>query len=152
MNKEELFYSETMRRTQEQCAARQHFDTMSVTILSVGAIVLSAMVVTLPHWSCWSIVPASLLIISFCILAIYAIIGLWQREWDFQPNLSDLDSNVDSNYQNTELIKWAAHWMAQAISDNKKWLVIKAKCLRVSYIALAIQALALGILIVSIYM
>jgi len=150
MTKEELFYSETVRRAQEQYEARQHFDTMATAVLGVGGIVLSAMVATVSHWVCWSIVPASIIITSFIVLAIFTIASLRIRTWQFQPSLSNLETNIRSDeYGNNTMLMWSAKWMADAISNNKEWLTYKANCLRRSYVCLAIEILAIGVLVLS---
>jgi len=150
MNKEGLFYSETVRRTQEQYDSRQHFDTMATAVLSVGGIVLSTMVVTVSHWSNWSIIPASLAIIAFFILSFSMVRSLWISEWDFHPPLQLLSTNVKSSkYTDNELIQGASDLMIEAITTNEKTLSRKAKWLNFGYITLAVEVLLIGWLIVS---
>ena len=150
MKKEELFYSETARRAQEQYSARQHFYTMATAVLAVGGVILSAMVATVSHWVSWSIVPASVVIISFLVLAIFIIKGLRIREWQFQPALSNLETNINSKeYDDRIMLMWSAKWMADAIENNKKWLNYKASHLKYGYICLAVEVFAIGILIFS---
>lgn len=151
MNKAELFYNETARRTQEQYSSSQHFDTMATAVLGLGGLVLSAMVVTVSHWSNWSIIPASLVMVFFLALAITAITSLWTRVWQFQPQLSHLETNVKSGkYKSETLLIWSSHWMADAVVNNERRLTYKANCLRISYITLAIEVCMLGILVVSV--
>lgn len=150
MNKEELFYSETLRRTQEQYSARQHFDTVTMALLGVGGIVLSTMVATVSHWACWSIYPAVVVISSFLALAFFTIKSLQIRKWQFQPSLAHLEANIKSGkYDDETMLIWSGEFMAKAIENNKQWLKYKANCLRASYIILAVEVLALGVLVFS---
>ncbi len=152
MTKEELFYSETVRRTQEQYTSRQHFDTMATAVLGLGGVVLSAMVVATSNWSViWAHSASLAVVIAFAILAIFTIINLWTREWQFQPSLLDLESNTNSTeYSRDKVLEWAARMMSKAITNNEKILYRKAWCLRISYTALAIEILSLGILVLSV--
>jgi len=150
MKKEELFYNEATRRAQEQYAARQHFDTMSTAILGAGGLILSAMVVTISNWVCWSIIPASIVIISFLSLAVFTIDGLRIRKWQFQPSLSNLERNIQSRkYDDDIMLMWSAKWMSDAIYNNKEWLTHKANRLKYGYICLAIEVFFMGVLILS---
>jgi hypothetical protein len=69
---------------------------------------------------------------------------LWLRNWEFQPNLSELAKNIKSlKYEDEALILWAAKWMSDAVANNKRPLRIKARCLRAAYICLSIEALSI---------
>ena len=150
MNKEELFYSEAARRTQEQYQSRQHFDTMTTAILGFGGLIASSMVITVDNWSQWSVIPAIIVLVSFLILAIATIVSLLVRTWQFQPALKSLQSNIESKeYNDSALIEWSAKYMSEAIEHNEKLLRFKTYCLRISYIILAIEVLSLGLLIWS---
>ena len=152
MNKEELFYHETTRRTQEQYASRQHFDTMSTAVLGLGSVILSAMVFTVPYWSKCSIFPASVVIGSFLILAISAVWGLMIREWKFKPKLDMLKANVEAGYEDKDIIKFTADAMSAGVGINEAKLRAKAIRLGVSYGALVLQVIALAFLILSLTM
>ncbi len=149
MTKEDLFYSETVRRTQEQYSSKQHFDTMATAVLGLGGVVLSAMVVAISaDFVQWSQSTALMVLISFSILAVFTIINLWTRVWEFQPALSDLEANTKSTkYDKDAVLLWAARMMSKAIANNEKILCRKAWYLRISYAALAVEILSLGILV-----
>lgn len=144
MNQEELYYTEVCRRTEEQYKTRQHFDTMSVAILGFAGVLLSLTPIAASTWSDYLIYPIVTMGISFIAIATSTIFGLWLRNWEFQPNLSELNEHIESmEYEDEALIFWSANWMSDAVANNKKPLRIKAICLRIAYIFLSIEALSL---------
>ncbi len=144
MTKEELFYTEVCRRADEQHKTRQHFDTMAIGVLGFAAVLLGLTPFAALDTSSHIIYPTIAIGIAFIFVSVSTILGLWLRNWEFQPNLSDLDNSVESSeYGDTEIIFWSAKWMADAIANNKKQLRIKAICLRIAYISLSFEALCL---------
>lgn len=144
MKQVELFYTEVCRRTEEQYKTRQHFDTIAVAVLSFSAFLLSFIPFAASNWTEYSIYPTIILGISFISIAIVTVYGLWLRNWEFQPNLEELNKNVESReYDDDGIALWSAKWMSDAIVNNKRPLKIKAICLRVAYSILPIEALSL---------
>ena len=149
MEKAELYYSEVRRRTDEQCQARQHFDTTAIAVLGFAGVLLSLMPVAASKWTDYSIYPAAVTCAAFVVIATTTIYGLWLRGWQFQPNLKTLAKNINSNkYSDNDLVTWSAKWMFNAMAINKKVLTIKTRCLRIAYIALAVEALGLVVIFV----
>ncbi|MBN1177339.1 MAG: hypothetical protein JXA51_06625 [Dehalococcoidales bacterium] len=144
MNQAELFYSEVCRRTEEQYKTRQHFDTVAVGVLGFSGVLLSLTPFVASKWSDYSIYPIITICIAFIAIAVSTVFGLWLRNWEFQPNLSELAGHIESlEYENEALVLWSAKWMSDAVANNKRPLRIKAICLRVAYTFLSIEALSL---------
>jgi len=144
MNQAELYYTEACRRTEEQHKTRQHFDTIAIAVLGFAGILLSLTPFAASKWSAYSIYPTISMSIAFVVIAASMVYSLWLRNWEFQPNLSELDKNVKSlEYEDETLVLWSAKWMSDAVANNKRPLRIKAICLRIAYIFLSIEAFSL---------
>ena len=151
MNRAELYYSEAVRRTEEQLKTRQHFDTMATAVLAASGVILSIMALSTSEWACWSIYPAIAVVLSFAAVAISTIVGLWLRKWQFQPPLSTLYKHMESlEYEDEALAIWTAKWMSDAVENNKTFLTRKSICLRAAYIFLACEVISLGVFIFSV--
>jgi len=144
MNRAELYYTETCRRADEQYKARQHFDTIATAILGLSTILLGLTPFASSEWTNWTIYPIAVAVISFLVVSISTIYSLWLRKWEFQPGLHDLGKSVETlKYKDRDLVLWSAKWMADSITSNRTPLTTKAICLRIAYIALAIEAISI---------
>jgi hypothetical protein len=148
--KANLYHNEAIRQTQEQYESRRHFDSMAIQILGFSSVVFGLLLVG--EWQfkglqVWLLVAS---LVFFSVVAICTISALWLRKWEFSPPLSDLYKNMESKkYSDEELILWSGQSLSDAISSNDKQLRSKAHFLRFAYLSLALEVLAIGILVLS---
>ncbi len=153
MDKYELYYDYAKLTKEEQESSRRHFDMMATAMLAIAGALIGAVAfgsfkhhfIERPHYL---FIGA---LICFAACAISAIAALWLRKWKINPLLNDLQTyTMSEEYTDNELLLWSAKQISDVEPDNAKVLNSKAKWLRICYISFALEAVILGILIITI--
>jgi hypothetical protein len=146
MNRGDLLYNTAIEQSKEQDDRRRHFDTMSTGVLAFSGALIGTLAFSNANLTLWGIIVGLMVIASFIGVAIATISSLWLREWHFQPPLDHLYKNIESgDYEDEALVIWTGKQIMNAIENNEKPLRSKALWLRIAYICLAIEIIALGI-------
>lgn len=151
MDKSDLLYDVANAQSKEQDERRRHFDTMATGILALSGALVGVLVFSTADWACWSVFPAVIVLLGFAGVATTTIPSLWLRKWHFQPPLSDLYKHMESGeYENEALLIWSGKQIMSAVENNEKPLRSKALWMRMAYICLVVEVLALGIFVFSV--
>lgn len=148
MNKNDLYYGEATRRTNEQYESKRHFDSMATQILGFSAVVFSLLIFDESDYNALQIALFSLSLVFFILVAISTIRVLWLRGWSFSPPLPAMYKNLGSDEYNDEsLYLWAGNCLSESLENNENTLDSKAKWLRFSYLSSALEVITIGILV-----
>jgi len=145
---EELYFKVACYQGEEQDKRRQHFDTVALALIGLAGALIGIMAFTVSEWVWWSIGLAIMTVIGCVGVALACLLIIWARRWEIQPPLRDIKRHI-TEYEDKPMILWAANQMSSAIENNERPLHIKASCQRIACGFLALQIIALGILIIS---
>ena len=146
----EALYDIARAQTEEQGRRRQHLNTIASGLLAfAGAMVAVTIVLAKdvrgdPEALVVSVVFAFLLTAG-CVFNV-----LRPRRWARQPPLPlMLQHVINAEFEDDELITWAARQMSTAITNNEVLLGQKSGWLLNAYVSVGVQVTLLGALIVS---
>jgi len=152
MKRDALYHDEAIRQANEQHESRRHFDSLAMQTLGFSAVAFSLLLANKIQFTTKQQCIFIFCLISFLGVAISTITALWLRNWEFSPPLSDLYKNMESGeYDDEALTLWVDKSLSDTIPHNNKYLRIKAHALRVAYICLALEVVAIGILVFTLF-
>ena len=149
MKRDDLYYGEAIRQTNEQCESRRHFDSIAAQTLGFSAVSFTFLLAKW-HFTTFHLCFVVLSLFFFSLVAISTILALWLRKWELTPPLSDLYKHMESReYEDEALALWAGQALSDSIDNNDKVLYLKAGYLKYAYIFLGLEVVSIGIVILS---
>lgn len=150
MKRDELYYGEAIRQTNEQCENRKHFDSIAVQVLGFSAVCASFLLLAKWHITTFQLCFVILSLLFFLASAITTILALRLRKWELNPPLSDLYKNMESReYEDEALTLWSGKALSDSIDKNDKVIDSKAGYLNYAYIFLGLEVVSIGIVVLS---
>jgi hypothetical protein len=150
MNSRELYYQVAHTHLADQDDRNRQLETKATAILGLSATMLGFGVFTVEHWLWWSYIPGIITFAAFVYTAFSSLKAVWVRKWDRRPQLNELATHIHSGeYKDEGLIEWVADQYSTSIDLNEPIIVDKAGWIRTASVGLALEAAALGFLILG---
>lgn len=146
---EELYYQVAAAQKLEQDSRHRQLEVKATAVLAVAATLLGLASFTAPQWSPWSFIPGGALLAAFLWTAMWAMIALRIRKYHDSPQLEELSGHVRSD-EFGPLTGWVADALAEAVKFNEAVLLSIAGAVRRAVYGLAVEASALGGLMISV--